>query len=474
MKPTVFTACVLSALPFLPAFGQSAPPDNTPRRTATGALVGAAGRAPERVDAPSNFAAPVSLGFTYQGRLEINDAPANGAYDLRFSLYDDTGVLVAGPICHDNVDVDQGVFTVTLDFGSQFTGDARLLEIAVRPGGAAGDCHLGGGYTTMTPRQTLTATPYALGLRLPFTGSRLLPGDDVFSILNTTTSNSSSGIRGVIGTPAIFGFIDSAGVQGDSSQSVGAGVLGISDEYVGVIGYSAGEGGRGVFGRTDGINSEAVWGWATGADSKAVYGEALNPSSWAGYFDGRSYFNGNVGIGTPTPASKLDVVGTARVTGLQLPTGAAAGRVLTSDASGNGTWQALPTAGNEALYTAGSGTAPTATTAFLSPTVGVTITAGQKIHVTATQTFGSTAVGGAASLDIHIGYRLMPSGTLTLVGGGMWDNRVPQNTRWPFTVSAVITGLPAGSYLVGMAGDDDGNGNWNNMEWGYVSVIVLN
>lgn len=474
MKPKMLTACVVSALPFLPAFGQSAPPDNPPQRTATGRLVGGAGIAPERLDAPGDFASAVGLGFTYQGRLELDGTPANGEFDMRFWLYDDGGVLVAGPICLDNVAVTQGVFTVVLDFGSQYNGDARLLEIAVRPGGALGNCDTGPGYIMLSPRQTLTAAPYALGLRLPFTGSRLLPGDDVFSILNTTTSTSSSGIRGIIGTPAIFGFIDSAGVQGDSSQSVGAGVLGISDEYVGVIGYSAGDGGRGVFGRTDGINSEAVWGWATGADSKAVYGEALNPSSWAGYFDGRSYFNGNVGIGTLSPASKLDVVGTARVTGLQLPTGAASGRVLTSDASGNGTWQAPPTASNEALYTAGSGAAPTATTAFLSPTVGVTISAGQKIHVTATQTFGSIAVGGAASLDIHIGYRLMPSGTLTLVGGGMWDIRVPQNTRLPFTVSAVISGLPAGSYLVGMAGDDDGNGNWNNNEWGYVSVIVLN
>ncbi len=40
--------------------------------------------------------------------------------------------------------------------------------------------------------------------------------------------------------------------------------------------------------------------------------------------------------------SGLNVVGTALVTGLKIPTGAAAGRVLTSDASGTGTWQAAP------------------------------------------------------------------------------------------------------------------------------------
>ncbi|MFC1683811.1 hypothetical protein ACFL0G_06375, partial [Candidatus Zixiibacteriota bacterium] len=50
--------------------------------------------------------------------------------------------------------------------------------------------------------------------------------------------------------------------------------------------------------------------------------------------------NGDVGVGTFNPAAKLDVVGTAKMTGLTLPTGAGSGKVLTSDASGNGTWQA--------------------------------------------------------------------------------------------------------------------------------------
>ena len=48
---------------------------------------------------------------------------------------------------------------------------------------------------------------------------------------------------------------------------------------------------------------------------------------------------GNVGIGSLTPGAKLDVAGTVRMTGFELPTGAANGSILAGDANGVGTWQ---------------------------------------------------------------------------------------------------------------------------------------
>ena len=97
--------------------------------------------------------------FTYQGQIADNGTPANGSYDLRFSLHDaiSGGSSVAGPVTNSNLAVSDGLFTVVLDFGAgPFTGQSRWLEIGVRTNGIPGD------FTILSPRQELTPVPYAL------------------------------------------------------------------------------------------------------------------------------------------------------------------------------------------------------------------------------------------------------------------------------------------------------------------------
>ena len=95
--------------------------------------------------------------FTYQGRLNDAANPASGVYDLRFALYDSLGggTQAGGVLTNAAASVSNGLFTVVLDFGNQFPGAARWLEIAVRTNG-------GNAFTTLSPRQALTPTPYAI------------------------------------------------------------------------------------------------------------------------------------------------------------------------------------------------------------------------------------------------------------------------------------------------------------------------
>jgi hypothetical protein len=81
-------------------------------------------------------------------------------------------------------------------------------------------------------------------------------------------------------------------------------------------------------GDTDGDQGTLVWADGTDADFLST-----GPNQFL------IRAGGGVGINTNAPATALDVNGTARMTGFRLPTGATAGYVLRSDASGNGTWQ---------------------------------------------------------------------------------------------------------------------------------------
>lgn len=131
--------------------------------------------------------------FTYQGRLLDNGQPADGPYDVRFILYDaeSGGSQVGGTIIKDDAAVSDGLFTVILDFGSNtFTGSARYLEIAVRPGGSTG------AFAVLSPRRPVTATPYATHAY----NADLLDGRDSSTFASSSHSHDDRYYRKLSGT----------------------------------------------------------------------------------------------------------------------------------------------------------------------------------------------------------------------------------------------------------------------------------
>ena len=105
----------------------------------------------------------VGTAFSYQGQLMDSGAPANDTYDFEFMLFDQflIGNQVGDVVSEEDVLVNDGLFTVNLDFGSDiFTGEARWLEIGVRPGAETG------AFETLSPRQRIRAAPYAMSADL--------------------------------------------------------------------------------------------------------------------------------------------------------------------------------------------------------------------------------------------------------------------------------------------------------------------
>lgn len=97
--------------------------------------------------------------FTYQGLVEQSGTPLDNTADFQFRLFTALtgGTQIGSTQAVNNVTVTEGRFAAELNFGaSAFDGNERYLEIALRsPAG-------GGTFTTLTPRQPLTAVPYAL------------------------------------------------------------------------------------------------------------------------------------------------------------------------------------------------------------------------------------------------------------------------------------------------------------------------
>jgi len=275
---------------------------------------------------PGAFAEPASTAFTFQGQLKLNGVPADGSYDFVFRLYSAEALpaQVGSDFPINDWPVSNGLFTVQLDFGSgMFTGDARWLEVAVRSGDS------NDAYTALSPRQPVTAAPYAT---YALGGTSEFWAADGANIYNTNSGNVGIGtteptaslfVKNSGGKTAVYAETPWIGVYGKHNSTTGTfpGVMGETDSLVsnatglrgivtsttpgsgsvGVLGLNKGTGGAGmgVKGQQDGSgwgvygttpNGTGVYGNATGATGTnyGVRGASASTGGYGGYFTNTS------------------------------------------------------------------------------------------------------------------------------------------------------------------------------------------
>ncbi len=152
--------------------------------------------------------------ISYQGRLNMNGAPATGVFDFKFTVFDAlvNGTPKSATVPANGVGVTNGLFTTTLDFGAGvFTGAPRWLEIAVAT-------HGGANFTNLMPRTALLPAPYAI---FADTAANVAAGSAVKSLNNLKDNVTLAAGANVTITPNGNTLtLASAGVGGSGIWSV--------------------------------------------------------------------------------------------------------------------------------------------------------------------------------------------------------------------------------------------------------------
>jgi len=225
--------------------------------------------------------ANLGTAFTYQGQLKKNGSPVNSTCDFQFSLYDAaSGGSLIGVQTITGITVTNGLFTVQLDFGAgAFQGNARWLQIAVKCTGDAS-------YNTLSLRQPLTPSPYALALP----GLRTQQNADSPNIIGGYSGNSVT--AGVVGAT-----IGGGGASGSTNS--------VTDNYGTVSGGSGNTAGMGgtVGG---GGNNTASGENATVGGGGGNQATAPNSTVGGGYGNNASGGDATIGGGHQNTASGPD------------------------------------------------------------------------------------------------------------------------------------------------------------------------
>ncbi len=155
--------------------------------------------------------------FTYQGSLKDGVNLANGNYDFEFALFSalSLGIQIGPTVSRSAIPVSGGIFSVSLDFGDQYTGGfLRFLEIRVRPTG-------GGSFNTLSPRQQIDSAPFSVkSLTADSVTTGGIPAGSGNYIQNTTSPQTSSNFN-ISGDGTAGGTLNAFVVNATSQYNLG-------------------------------------------------------------------------------------------------------------------------------------------------------------------------------------------------------------------------------------------------------------
>jgi hypothetical protein len=154
----------------------------------------------------STYADPQTTAFTYQGNLTSNGQPANGNFDLTFSLFDAAigGNQIGSQIVASAFPVTDGRFTTDLDFPTAFAGQQRWVQVTVNG-------------QELSPRQPVNAVPVA---QFALTGV-VGPTGATGATGATGSKGADSTVPGPTGATGTTGAIGPTGPTGASSTVAG-------------------------------------------------------------------------------------------------------------------------------------------------------------------------------------------------------------------------------------------------------------
>jgi len=174
-----------------------------------------------------------------------------------------------------------------------------------------------------------------------------------------------------------------------------------------------------------------------------------------------NYTNGNVGIGTVSPETKLEVAGQVKITG-GTP---GSGKVLTSDASGLATWADVSTPSNSVpIYQVRATTTANITLSGNQTIDGVSVVTGDRVLVknqSSPQNNGVYIVGAGAwsratdmdswaktiAYSVHVNEGSLWAGmnfiSVTTIGGTLGTTAINWNSQGPFYLDSTAFGTSA-------------------------------